>query len=178
MSNNGGDSIKIAISGKSGCGNTSVSRLVAEKMGLKLINYTFHTMAEEWGMSFETFYEKAQEDTSYDIILDRRQVEMAGEGGCVLGSRLAIWLLEEADLKVYLYASLHTRASRILQREGGTIEEKMRETEERDRKDRSRYLSIYGIDNDDYKFADLILDVGEVDQYEASDRIVEQARQL
>jgi cytidylate kinase len=33
--------LRIAISGKSGCGNTTVSRMVAEKLGLRFINFTF-----------------------------------------------------------------------------------------------------------------------------------------
>ena len=39
--------IRIAISGKSGCGNTTVSGLLAQKLGIKLINYTFRQLAEE-----------------------------------------------------------------------------------------------------------------------------------
>ncbi|HEY9053576.1 MAG TPA: hypothetical protein VIO60_02025, partial [Rectinemataceae bacterium] len=31
----------IAISGKSGCGNTTVSRLVAKRLERRFINYTF-----------------------------------------------------------------------------------------------------------------------------------------
>ena len=164
--------LKIAISGKSGCGNTTVSGIVADKLGLTHINYTFHTMAKERGMSFEEFYELAQSDTSYDIILDRKQVELARQGNCVLGSRLAIWVLEEADFKVYLEASLETRAGRIASREGGSLEEKIHETRRRDGKDRERYLRIYGIDNDSYGFADLVVNVDSIDQYEAADRII------
>src|SRR6056297_4004390 len=100
--------LKIAISGKSGCGNSSVSRIVAEKLNLRLINYTFHDMADEKGIDFEEFCRMAEQDFSFDRELDRKQVEMAEEGDCVLGSRLAIWVLDKADLKVYLDASLET----------------------------------------------------------------------
>ena len=43
----------MAISGKSGCGNTTVSRLVADRLGLIVINYTFKNLAQDKGMSFE-----------------------------------------------------------------------------------------------------------------------------
>ena len=176
MSNNN-TGLKIAISGKSGCGNSSVSRIVAEKLGLRLINYTFHDMADEKGMEFEEFCKLAEQDFSYDRELDRKQVEMAEEGNCVLGSRLAIWLLEDADLKVYLEASPETRAARIAQREGGNLEEKMAETQRRDMRDNARYKKIYGIDNDRYDFADLIVDADDNDQYEIADIIVKEVRQ-
>jgi len=168
--------LKIAISGKSGCGNSSVSRIVAERLGLSLINYTFHDMAREEGMDFEEFCRLAEQDSSYDKKLDRRQIELCRPGGCVLGSRLAIWLIEDADLKVYLYASLDTRAARIAEREGGSLEEKKRATEERDERDRNRYLRLYGLDNDQYQFADLIIDTDELDQYRTADRIIEEVR--
>ena len=170
--------IIIAISGKSGCGNTTVSRMVAERLGLRLINYTFHSMADEKNMDFNELYRLAQKDLSFDRHLDERQVELASAGNCVLGSRLAIWLLENADLKVYLYAPLEIRASRIQQREGGTFEDVLNEIAERDRQDKERFLKLYGIDNDNYEFVDMILDVGELDQFQAVERIIREAEKL
>jgi cytidylate kinase len=153
------DSLKIAISGKSGCGNTTVSRLVAETMGLRFINFTFRSLAEERGITLREVLEKAAGDDCWDREVDSRQTALAREqGGCVLGSRLAIWMLPEADLKVYLRARSETRVGRIMKREGGSLEEVRAFTAERDRQDRERYLRIYRIDNDDYSFADLIID--------------------
>ncbi|RKX93191.1 MAG: cytidylate kinase [Spirochaetes bacterium] len=150
--------IRIAISGKSGCGNSTVSRLVADKLGLKLINYTFRNMAEDLGISFEELRKRAENDDSYDRKLDLKQAELAEEGNCVLGSRLAIWILDDADLKVYLTASDKVRAERVASREGKTVEAALKETVERDRLDHGRYLRIYGIDNDDLSKADLVID--------------------
>ena len=152
--------LKIAISGKSGCGNTTVSRIVAEKTGLAFINFTFRSLAVENRLSLEDILEKAMREDRWDREVDSRQVEMAraSEAGCVLGSRLAIWKLPEADLKVYLKADTATRARRIVQREGKDFAEVEAFTKERDRQDRERYLRLYGIDNDKFDFADLIID--------------------
>ncbi len=140
--------MRIAISSRSGCGNTTVTRLLAGKLGYTMINFTFRQMAEERGVDFWEFCRMAEEDYSIDRELDRRQVEMAmAEKDCVLGSRLAIWMLRDADLKVYLTASAETRARRILRREGGTFEERYRQTVARDSNDSARYMKIYGIDN-------------------------------
>jgi CMP/dCMP kinase len=152
------NSVNIAISGKSGCGNSTVSALCAEKLGLALVNFTFRQLAEEKGVSFETLCRMAEEDPEIDRELDRRQVEMARKEPSVLGSRLAIWMMDDADLKVYLEATAEERARRIARREGGSMEEKLRETLERDKRDHQRYRKIYGINNDDYHFADLIID--------------------
>ncbi|POR01775.1 cytidylate kinase [Alkalispirochaeta sphaeroplastigenens] len=150
--------LRIAISGKSGCGNTTVSRLLAETLGVELVNYTFHTMAEEEGVSFEEMCRRAESDDSWDRLLDQRQVEKARAASCVLASRLAIWLLQEADLKVYLQASPEVRAARIHQREGGTLDEVQAATRERDRRDHARYVRLYNIDVDSWNFADLVVD--------------------
>jgi cytidylate kinase len=169
---------RIAISGKSGCGNTTVSRLVSDVLGIRFINFTFRSLAAERGMSLEEVLLRAAGDDSWDREVDKRQVSIAREdGGCVLGSRLAIWMLDEADLKVYLKASPETRVKRIVKREGGTIESVAAFTEERDRQDRERYLRIYNIDNDDYGFADLIINTDDLDPKEIADLIVSKVKE-
>ena len=153
-----GREIRIAISGKSGCGNTTVSSLLAERLGVKLINFTFRQLAAEKGMTLAQVIDNAKTDDSYDIAVDTRQVELAREQSCVLGSRLAIWMLKEADLKVYLWADDDVRANRILTREGGNLEEIKAFTRMRDSEDSRRYMKLYGIDNSSYDFVDLVVD--------------------
>ena len=153
--------IRIAISGKSGCGNTTVSTLLSQKLGVKLINYTFRQLAAEKNMTLAQVIEAAKNDDSYDKYVDKHQVELALAEPCVLGSRLAIWMLKEADLKVYLYASDETRARRVYNREGGDLQAIKDFTAMRDREDTGRYKVFYGIDNNDYSFVDIIIDVND-----------------
>jgi len=170
-----GRALRIAISGKSGCGNSTVSRIVAETLGLTLINYTFHTIAQERMVPFKEICRLAQEDPSYDLLVDRKQVEMARKTNCVLGSRLAIWVLREADLRVFLTAPVRERARRIAQREGTDFAATLRETMERDIRDRERYISFYRIDTDDYRFADLVINTALFDQHQVAGLIIEAA---
>ncbi len=151
--------LRVAISGKSGCGNTTVSTLLAQKLGVKLINYTFRQLAAEKGMTLAQVIDAAKNDDSYDKYVDKHQVELALAQPCVLGSRLAIWMLKEADLKVYLFASDQTRANRVFNREGGDLQSIKDFTAMRDREDTSRYKEFYGIDNNDYQFVDIVIDV-------------------
>jgi cytidylate kinase len=165
---------KIAISGKSGCGNTTVSRIIAERLGLRFINFTFRTLADEHKIPLVEMLERAAKDDSWDREVDSRQTALAREeGGCVLGSRLAIWMLPEADLKVYLRATARTRASRIVKREGGNLDEVAAFTARRDRMDHERYLRIYQIDNDNYEFADLVVDTDRLDPDSIAGRIID-----
>ena len=151
--------LRVAISGKSGCGNTTVSGLLSKTLGIKLINYTFRQLAEEKGMTLAQVIEAAKNDDSYDKYVDNHQVELAMKESCVLGSRLAIWMLKTADLKVYLFASDETRANRVFNREGGDIEQIKSFTVMRDSEDTKRYKEFYNIDNNNYDFVDLFIDV-------------------
>lgn len=170
------EGIKIAISGKSGCGNSTASRIVAERLGLRLVNYTFRALAKEKNLTFEEVRRLAEEDDSWDRYLDKRQVELATEGNCVLGSRLAVWMLKDADLTVYLTASLAVRAARIHRREGGDFDKVMEKTHARDERDRSRYMTLYGIDNNEYGFVDLVIDTENLAAEQVAERIISRAR--
>jgi cytidylate kinase len=178
MDNDSLKNIRIAISGKSGCGNTTVSRLVADALELRFVNFTFRSLSREKNMDLKEILDLAAKDDSWDKEVDARQVELAREdGGCVLGSRLAIWMLPEADLKVYLSAMPETRAKRIQNREGGSIEKIAAFTADRDKQDRERYLRIYGIDNDDFAFADIIIDTDDLSPSHISAKIIERLRE-
>jgi cytidylate kinase, putative len=153
-----GKEVRVAISGRSGCGNTTVSRILAETLDIAFINYTFRTLAQELRVPLPEIIERAKTDFTFDRMVDTRQVELARQSSCVLGSRLAIWMLKPADLKVYLTASEEVRCRRIMQREGGDFEEVRRFTAMRDEEDTRRYLELYCINNTDYRFADLVID--------------------
>ena len=168
----------VAISGKSGCGNTTVTRLVADTLHLRRINYTFKDIAAERGVDFEELHRRAATDPEIDHYLDRRQVELASSGNCVLGSRLAIWLLENADLRVYIDAPLQVRGERIALREGIPPEEAIAATAERDAEDRRRYIALYGVDIDDSTEANLVVDAANNDQVQVANIVVAAARKV
>ena len=165
--------LRIAISGKSGCGNTTVSTLLSQTLKVPMINYTFRSLAQETGLSLAEIIEKAKTDDSFDIKVDTRQVEMAKESSCVLGSRLAIWMLKEADLKVYLLADDETRANRVFTREGGNLQEIMDFTAMRDREDSLRYQKLYQIDNNDFDFVDMKIDTAHYNPQQIVDQILD-----
>lgn len=171
--------MRVAISGKSGCGNTTVSTLVADRMNYPIINFTFRSLAKEKGIEFWQFCNMAETDDEIDKELDNRQVEMAlAVENCVLGSRLAIWMLETADLKIYLSASMEERAMRIHKREGGSFKQRLKETKSRDEKDAARYKRIYDIDNTDSSVADLVIHTDNMEPIEVADLIVEKINEV
>jgi len=173
------ENIKIAISGRSGCGNTTISKMVSDSLKLQFINFTFRSLAKERNLDFNTVLELAAKDDSWDREVDTRQVKIANEStGCVLGSRLAIWMLKDADLKIYLKAEPRTRAERIAKREGGDLRNIEAFTEERDNKDHERYLRIYGIDTDDYSFVDMVIDTDKITPEKITEIIIKKVNEI
>ncbi len=119
----------------------------------------------------------AETDDSYDFEIDRRQVEMAlSHKDCVLGSRLAVWMLKQADLKVYLTATSEERARRITEREGGPFEKRLEQTRNRDANDSARYMRLYQIDNSDMSIADLVIDTTDKQPEQVAEIIVKEVQ--
>ncbi len=172
------NNLRIAVSSKSGCGNSTVSGMLSRKLGLKLINYTFHDLSEEKKMDFEELCLLAENDDKYDLFVDKRQLDLAASGKCIIASRLAIWLLKNADLKVYLKASPQARAGRIAGREGLSVDEALAAMAERDTRDHQRYLRLYGIDIDKYDFVDVVVDTEKGDQFYVVDQIIKKIKNI
>ena len=146
--------------------------MLSKELGISLINYTFRQLAAEKGLTLAQVIENAKNDDFYDKYVDTHQVELAKKESCVLGSRLAIWMLKEADLKVYLYADDETRARRVFNREGGNLEEIKKFTAMRDSEDSRRYKKLYNIDNNKYDFVDLFIDTSKFNPEQITNLII------
>ncbi|MEM4348126.1 MAG: cytidylate kinase family protein [Candidatus Anstonellaceae archaeon] len=148
--------MKICISGLSGSGKNSIGLLVAKKLGMKLINPTFKTLAKKSKISLMEFHKKAEQNSSIDKNFDKALIKQA-KGNCVVTTWLGPWMIKDADLKIWLNASAAARAQRIAQRDGMTSEEAQQHISQRDESNRQRYLRIYGIDIYDHSGFDLVI---------------------
>jgi cytidylate kinase len=156
----------ITISGLPGSGTTTVSRLVAESLGLERLpgGEVFRQMAAEAGMTLAEFGAHAQGHPEIDRELDDRLAVRAVEGGCVIESRLAGWLVTRAGLsalRVWVECADAVRAGRVAEREGIGVVDAERANADRSALERARYQAVYGIDLDDRSTYDLVLDSSE-----------------
>jgi CMP/dCMP kinase len=170
--------LRIAISSLSGCGNTTATLNVGRTLGLKVVNYTFRDLAADIGLSFEAIHDRSLHDKIFDYLTDLNQVRLSLQQKVVVGSRLAAWLVN-ADLRVWLQASLEERAKRIFRREPGknlTYESVLYRTLQRDEQNRKRYLQLYGIDSNDRSDFDIIINTEKLTAEQVSSLIVAAAR--
>jgi len=143
--------MKITISGPPGSGTTTVARLLAEKLGFKLISAgeIFRKLAAEKGMTLEEFSKYAESNPDIDFYIDKLQKEMAEkEDNVVVEGRLSGWMIKNA-FKVWIYASPEVRYRRIAQREGKDLARVKNETKRREELEKRRYKKFYSIDLDD-----------------------------
>jgi len=169
--------LRITISGLSGSGNTTACKNVAKALDLKILNYTFTHLAVDMGTTLEDIQAKALSDPYYDYLVDFKQLELSEkEDKFVIGSRLAGWLIENADLRVWLTASPEVRAGRIAKREGLDYSKTLAATEKRDAENAERYKQYYDIDVTDLGGFDLILNTELLSPEQVCSSIVESAK--
>jgi len=184
--------MRIAISGLTGCGNTTVSHLVAHCLRLKRFNYTFKSMAKEKKISLQKLHLLAQKSAAFDYALDKKQIQFALKNkNCLVASRLSVFLndpkilrklrLKKApqfDLKVWLAAPLEVRAFRKADCGGVSLSEALRDVRWRDEENAKRYKKLYAINYSKIPKGVLILDNSRITPQEAADAIVREARLL
>lgn len=170
--------MRIAISGLSGCGNTTTCNNVSKALKLKVVNYTLRNLAQDMGMTLEEMLEKRKDDPQYDYMLDRKQIDLvASQDNTILGSRLSCWLIY-ADLKVWLEAPLRERAARIAHRESREYYDVLVETKKRDEEDIAAYKRLYGINIQEHDEIDLTINTERFNAAEVCEIVTNAARVL
>ncbi|MDK2796422.1 MAG: CMP/dCMP kinase [Archaeoglobaceae archaeon] len=152
--------MKITISGPPGSGKTTVAKILSERLKIKLISAgeVFRRLAFEKGMSLEEFSKHAELNPEIDILVDKVQREMAEkEKDAIIEGRLSGWMIKNAELKVYIFADAEVRYSRIAKREGKDLSVVRKETLLREEVEKRRYQKFYGIDIEDWRIYDLII---------------------
>ncbi|MBM3382323.1 MAG: cytidylate kinase [Betaproteobacteria bacterium] len=170
--------MRIAISGHSGCGNTTATTNVGQALGLKIVNYTFRDLARELEMSFDDLHKQAPTNFIFDYLTDLKCIRSALTENIVLGTRLAAWLMD-ADLRIWLHAPLEERARRINKREtekAATYESVLYKTLKRDEQNRKRYLQLYGLDIHDHSDFDITINTDKLTAEQVSSLIVAAAQ--
>lgn len=162
----------VTVDGVSGAGKGTLAKHVADRLDIKYFSAGdfFRSIAEDRGMTVEELSKKADRET--DIEVDRRTLEQGLKQSCVIDGRLPSWVMGDfSDLRIYMTADLEERAERIAEREGITVEEARKRTEERDRDNRKRYMDYYGIDTRELEIYDVIMDNSEMSIQEQNERI-------
>ncbi len=151
--------MKITISGSAGAGKTTVANILAKDLKLKKISAgsIFRKIAKEKGISLHELSKLAEKDDRFDRMVDEYQKKEAEKGNVVVEGRLSGWIVNNADLKVFLIAPLEIRAMRIANRDNKSFYEALNDIKFREMSESKRYREIYGIDINNLEIYDLVL---------------------
>ena len=156
----------ITISGTPGSGKSTIAKILQKKLNMPYVysGMLFRNLAETHNMSLSEFSKYCEQNEQIDRELDDKQVEILKSGNVILEGRLSGWLAYKNKInaiKIMINADENIRASRIVNREGGSIEQRKQEMKHREKSEQKRYLSSYKIDLLDTSIYDLVIDSSE-----------------
>jgi CMP/dCMP kinase len=166
----------VVVGGPPGSGKTTAARTTAERLGLEFLSAgaRFRAQAQERGMDLAEFSRYAAGHPEVDRELDAFMLEHA-EPGWLLDSRLAGPLARRKSIPVlYLVvtAADAVRAERLAGRDGMPVAAARRAMVARERSEKQRYVTLYGIDLD-RETPDLLVDSSELIPLAVVDRLVD-----
>jgi len=167
--------MRITVSGPPGSGTTNLGTGLAERLKCKYVSAgdVFRAHAKARGMDLLEFSSLCESDPDVDKAIDDDQKRIAAENeNIVLEGRLAGYMVDFADIRIYLYASPDCRARRIVDREDKSYETAKHETEVREESERKRYYEYYNIDIANLSVYDIIVNSEKWGKEEIADYVL------
>ena len=181
----------ITVTGMPGSGKSTLAKNIAKELGLE--HYSagdlLRHIAKERGMGLLQLHHAMEEDKSVDEELDRRTEKFGKEmDNFVIDGRVA-WHFIPNSIKVFVKIDLKAAATRVFadtvagkeerseESENISLEETMKNMEERMELNRTRYKRLYGIDYLDDNNYDIVVDTTESGIEETKEKVLNQIKQ-
>jgi len=155
--------VRITLSGTPGSGKSTIAELLHEELSLPYVysGLIFRELAKEHNMNLAEFGSYCETHDDIDRELDEKQVSILKKGNVILEGRLAGWLAVLNDItafKIWIDAKPSIRAKRIVEREGGNIQDQYEKLLTRQKSEQIRYKTYYDIDIMNTSIYDLCID--------------------
>ncbi len=170
----------VTISGHPGSGTSTLVQGLCNSLNWTKINggQIFRDLAKEQGMSLEEFGQQCMDDDSIDQSLDKLLVDtmLSEDSPEIVESRLAGWWAFKNNLqcpRIWIDVSERVRAERVVNREGGSLEDQVDLIRERMDYDGSRYMRFYGIDINSHQPYTCVIVSDQLDAEEVLKQVLE-----
>jgi cytidylate kinase len=175
--------MKISISGAVGSGKSTISRLLAKKLGHRhySIGEFMRDIAKKRDLTIMQLSDLAETDSTIDEELDERQKKIGkDENNFIMDSRLGFHFIPDS-IKIFFTVDLKEAAKRIFndKRKEETyknIEEAMEYLKKRMRSENIRYKEYYGLDFPKKEHFDFIIDTTDKNPDEIVDEIMKKIK--
>lgn len=165
----------ITISGKLGSGKSTVARMLSDELGYRCISAgaMMRDLAQKRGLTIVEFNQLCAKDKSIDLEMDEYIVQLGKtEENIIVDSRLAFFFIPHS-FKIKLSISDKKAAERIFCDTTRTTEKKyasLKELEndivERRKLEVNRFNELYGVNIEDEKLFDCVIDTGDLTPHE------------
>jgi predicted cytidylate kinase len=165
--------MRIAISGLTGVGKTTVAEIVARKLNVAHITFSMKDMAKKMKISLIELQDIADKDHNIDKKFDEIQLkEMEIVKDFVISTWLGPWLAKP-DFSVWLKADNVVRFKRIAGRNNISISDSEKYVLRKDEQNVERYMKVYNIDITEHSMFDLELDTSDLTPEQVADMVIE-----
>lgn len=155
----------ITISGKPGCGKTTVAKILSNKLNYNFISSgeKFRKLAEEKGMNIVDFVSNYLPiHPEIDLEIDQFFIDYAkNNNDLIIPTRIIGHLLSLNNInnfKVYLFADFDERIKRIANRENNqSIQDIKKDLEIRESAEYEKFIKLYNIDINDLTMYNLVI---------------------
>jgi cytidylate kinase len=169
----------ITIHGQAGSGKSSISKLLARRLGYKhySIGDLRRQLAMKRGLTIAELNKLGERHDWTDREPDEMQKELGRtQDNFVIDGRTCFYFIPHS-FKIYLHAELDVRARRVSRDERKTEKfRRLKDAEhallERDRSDRKRYQKYYRLDITKMRHYDLVIDTTSLTKRQILDRIM------
>lgn len=157
------------MSGWSGTGKSTLAKKLAKRLNLEYfsVGNWFRKKAKAAGKDIADFMKDAPKDMHLQV--DNHVKQIARDSNVVIDARLAGWMAEDANFKIFLTAPVEVRAERAAGRNSTERAEERKHIIKRDDQDCKNYKRIYGIDLRDLSVYDLVLNTARLNADEVAD---------
>ncbi|HUC31107.1 MAG TPA: cytidylate kinase family protein [Candidatus Paceibacterota bacterium] len=172
----------ITIGGNLGAGKTTLANNLANALHYEqlYVGGIFREMAAEKNLSIEQFYAQLKDDPALEQAVDKRQMKLMSEKeNLVVQGRVAWYFAKQSPFRTFnilLTVDPATGAARVGERKeniGKTAGEVAIAVTEREKAERERYATLYGIENHlDPNHYDFVLDTTSLTEQQVFEKVL------
>lgn len=143
----------ICVSGYTGSGKSSVGEELAKVLNIKHVTRSYKEFVEEHRhvVKFQsTIKPSFVKKFDREVVLEAKRAK-----NCVVTSWLSPWMVKGEHVNVWLYASLDTRANRVMKHVKLTYKKTEEYIKKKDSQNKKSWKKLYNIDLDDHSIFDI-----------------------